>query len=213
MVKLKLKPPAGAYALSQPGTPGTTNSPTRTPTTPIVPKIRLKPPTASTPLAPRATKVTKPRKPKLRLTTSEPTAAALYDHATNLPVKTPKLKLKTNGVPRPRKRHFEPGLGYDSEASDREDDPAIEEQFILRMAPGDDCEYLRQVIEERKLDTTTDVFVKFKDQRKAVVGVRGNLYAALLVDLPCIVESSKSLDKKHIFKTADICQVLICALL
>lgn len=110
---------------------------------------------------------------------------------------------------RPKKRHFEPGLGYDSEASDREEDPAIEEQFILRMKPGPDCEYLREVIDSRQLDNTTDVWFKFKDHRRAVVCVRGNLYAALLVDLPCIVESSKTMDKKAIFKTGDICQMLL----
>jgi len=125
---------------------------------------------------------------------------------TPITLKTPKLKLKANGA-RPKKRHFEPGLGYDSEASDREDDPAIEEQFILRMKPGPDCDYLRHVIEMKQLDQNTDVWMKFKDNRKAVVSVRGNLYSALLVDLPCIVESSKTLDKKAIFKTADICQV------
>lgn len=110
---------------------------------------------------------------------------------------------------RPKKRHFEPGLGYDSEASDREEDPAIEEQFILRMKPGPDCEYLREVIDSRQLDNTADVWFKFKDHRRAVVCVRGNLYAALLVDLPCIVESSKTMDKKAIFKTGDICQMLL----
>lgn len=116
------------------------------------------------------------------------------------------MKLKANGV-RPKRRHFESGLGYDSEASDREEDPAIEEQFILRMKPGPDCDYLRQVIEARELNQTTNVWMKFKDNRKAVVCVNGNLYAALLVDLPCIVESSKTMDKKTIFKTADISQV------
>jgi transcription initiation factor TFIID subunit 7 len=32
--------------------------------------------------------------------------------------------------------------GYDSEASDREDDSTIEEGLILQMSLGDDCEYL-----------------------------------------------------------------------
>lgn len=33
---------------------------------------------------------------------------------------------------------------------------------------------------------------------------------AKLVDLPCIVESYKSIDGAHLFKTADISQMLIC---
>jgi len=31
--------------------------------------------------------------------------------------------------------------------------------------------------------------------------------AAKLVDLPCIIESLKTIDKKTFYKTADICQV------
>ncbi len=34
-----------------------------------------------------------------------------------------------------------------------------------------------------------------------------NLYPAKLVDLPCILESQKTLDNKHMFKVSDICQV------
>jgi TATA-binding protein-associated factor Taf7 len=34
-----------------------------------------------------------------------------------------------------------------------------------------------------------------------------HLYPAKLVDLPCILESQKTLDNKHMFKVGDICQV------
>ena len=34
-----------------------------------------------------------------------------------------------------------------------------------------------------------------------------SLYSAKLVDLPCVVESQKTLDNKQMFKVADICQV------
>lgn len=51
------------------------------------------------------------------------------------------------------------GLGYDSEASDREDDPAIEEQIILRCRPGEDAEYLRGCLERKEVP---DVMIKFK---------------------------------------------------
>lgn len=47
------------------------------------------------------------------------------------------------------------------------------------------------------------------DARRAVVRIRKTLYSAKLVDLPTIIESSKTLDKKSIYKTADICQMLI----
>jgi transcription initiation factor TFIID subunit 7 len=57
------------------------------------------------------------------------------------------IKAKVKGKP-PRRP---PGEGYDSEASDREEDPYIEEEFVLRMVPGGDCEYLRNAIAEKKI--------------------------------------------------------------
>ncbi|KAK6336329.1 hypothetical protein TWF696_001890 [Orbilia brochopaga] len=126
-------------------------------------------------------------------------------------VKTPIIKLKSSASrPVAVKRSVPIGCGYDSEASDREEDPAIEEQFILRMPPGEDCEYLRSEIEKKDFGKSTDVWFKFKDDRRAIVSVRGRMYSATLVDLPCIIESNKTIDKgKNIFKTADISQMLL----
>lgn len=102
------------------------------------------------------------------------------------------------------------GVGYDDEASDTELDPSIEEQFILRMAPGADCEWLRQAIDERKIQSG-DIGIKAltREGRRAVLKVRNNTYAAALVDLPCIVEGMKSWDKRGWYKSADICQMLL----
>jgi transcription initiation factor TFIID subunit 7 len=130
----------------------------------------------------------------------------------NLGPKTPTvLKAKFKGRP-PRRP---PGEGYDSEASDRELDPVIEEEFVLRMIPGEDCDYLRRMIEERKIGIArkeggADVQMKFvhPEGRRAVVTIRGHHYAATLVDLPCIIEGMKSWDKKGWYKSADICQML-----
>jgi transcription initiation factor TFIID subunit 7 len=126
--------------------------------------------------------------------------------------KTPTvLKAKFKG--KPPKRPF--GEGYDSEASDREEDPVIEEEFVLRMIPGDDCEYLRRMIEEKKIglgrrEGGADIQMKFihPEGRRAVVTIRGRHYAASLVDLPCVIEGMKSWDKKGWYKSADICQML-----
>lgn len=30
------------------------------------------------------------------------------------------------------------------------------------------------------------------------------------MDLPCVIESFKTIDKKTVYKTADVCQMLIC---
>lgn len=109
-------------------------------------------------------------------------------------------------------------MGYDSEASDRENDPAIEEDFILRMAGAGDsqCEYLSRAIDERKIGVpTAQGGVSFSLQflhphgRRALVKVDKQRYAATLVDLPCIIEGHKSWDRKTWYKGADICQMLL----
>lgn len=124
---------------------------------------------------------------------------------------TPFIRLKGRGRPPVRPL----GVGYDSEASDREEDPAIEEEFILRMMPGEDCDYLRQAVTERRFGVRSeggaDVRMRFlqSDGRRAVVSIQGRHYAASLVDLPCIVEGTKSWDRRSWWKAADICQMLL----
>ncbi|PLB50979.1 hypothetical protein P170DRAFT_446152 [Aspergillus steynii IBT 23096] len=102
------------------------------------------------------------------------------------------------------------GVGYDSEASDGETDPAIEEQFILRMPPGDDCDYLQKLIKEQGFNKSDFSFKPLtRDGRRAVIKVRDQQYAASLVDLPSIVEGMKSWDRRGWYKSADICQMLL----
>ncbi|XP_060148095.1 transcription initiation factor TFIID subunit 7-like isoform X2 [Globicephala melas] len=48
------------------------------------------------------------------------------------------------------------------------------------------------------------------DGRHAVVGVEDVSLSAKLVDLPCVVESLKTLDKTTFYKMADISQMLVC---
>jgi transcription initiation factor TFIID subunit 7 len=128
---------------------------------------------------------------------------------------TPRLKVKALGKPPARPM----GVGYDSEADEVEIDPAIENQFILRMEPGEDCEYLREAIAtssikpkgDEKRAAGPDIWMRFFDKqgRRGVVSIRGNLYATSLLDLPCVIEGMKSWDKRGFFKTADICQILL----
>ena len=135
----------------------------------------------------------------------------------------PKLKLKLSD----KAASQAPGtsfLGqYDRELDSDDEDLVFEEQFILRMPPGEDCEKLRKAIASREVGD--DVWFKFKgaclvhkttysfilsmtpDSRRAVFHVGHNLHSAKLVDLPCIVESQKTVDNKQMFKVADICQV------
>ncbi|KAF8969845.1 TAFII55 protein conserved region-domain-containing protein [Flammula alnicola] len=96
---------------------------------------------------------------------------------------------------------------YDRELDSDDEDLAFEEQFILRMPPGEDCEKLRKAIASREVGN--DVWFKFKDSRRAVFHIGNNMYSAKLVDLPCVMESQKTLDNKQMFKVADICQMLV----
>lgn len=93
--------------------------------------------------------------------------------------------------------------------SDPDEPVAFEEQFILKMPPGADCERLRELVEKRKeIDCASEnVCMKFKDSRRGVFNIGKKMFGMKLVDLPCIVESQKTFDNKHVFKVADICQV------
>ncbi|KAJ5953010.1 TAFII55 protein conserved region [Penicillium vulpinum] len=102
------------------------------------------------------------------------------------------------------------GVGYDSEASDTENDPAIEEQFILRMLPGEDCEHIKKLMNDKTFKSSEFGLKPLtREGRRAIVKVRDHQYAAALVDLPCIIEGMKSWDRRGWYKSADICQMLL----
>ncbi|KAG0152220.1 hypothetical protein CROQUDRAFT_650315 [Cronartium quercuum f. sp. fusiforme G11] len=101
--------------------------------------------------------------------------------------------------------------GFERELDSDPDEPiAFEEQFILKMPPGPDCEKLRGLVDGRKdIDCETEnLFFKFKDSRRGVFNIGKRMYGMKLVDLPCIIESQKTFDNKHVFKVADICQMI-----
>ncbi|KAG0671564.1 transcription initiation factor TFIID subunit 7 [Maudiozyma exigua] len=113
-------------------------------------------------------------------------------------VKTPRLRLKPIRVP---------GDGYDSEASDIEDDPLIESGIILRVQPDIQVEFIRNSIESGDY---SGISIKWKADRHAVVTINDVMYGAILVDLPTIVEVNKSVDRKNLVKTLDVDQMLLC---
>jgi len=154
--------------------------------------------------------VARPHK-KLKLSIGNPSTVG----PTSAAPKTPgtvilKTKLKGRLPPRPQ------GVGYDSEASDREEDPAIEEQFVIRMIPGPDCDYLRDCVIGKKFGIPksqggADIYMRFfhENGRRGIIKIKDKIYATTLVDLPCIVEGMKSWDKRGWWKSADICQLLL----
>lgn len=198
MIKIKLKPekrsPTASPEKRKSKKRRTEESPAPATSSPSL-SIKLK--------APKKEKESKPRL-SLKLGTAK------KESGTPGPMTTTK-----NGkiVPRIRvKAAREPGQGYDSEAPDKEDDPLIEEGLILRFPPvskrgRDDLAYLREAVDKQDY---SNVVIRFKDSRRAVVSVRGRHYAAKLVDLPAIVEAQKTFDRgKNMFKCLDVCQMLL----
>lgn len=49
-----------------------------------------------------------------------------------------------------------------------------------------------------------------QDMRNGIVRFDGWVLPSKLFDLPTIIESHKTLDNKNFYKTADICQMMIC---
>jgi transcription initiation factor TFIID subunit 7 len=151
----------------------------------------------------------KPKKPKITIKKKKRPAdeAVPEEPPASQPAAGPKrLKLNPSKKPglqsiRIKNKGLVPnrpvGVGYDSEASDTEIDPAIEEQFILRLLPGEDCEYLQRAIAERRFDRSEFSFKPLtREGRRAVLKIRDKQYAAALVDLPCIIEGMKSWDRR-----------------
>lgn len=97
--------------------------------------------------------------------------------------------------------------------SDTEEPLVFEESFILRMPIPTNLEQttelqrFTEMVKKREPMDEKDVWFKFLDSRRAVFNLGQTLYNAKLVDLPCLVESQKTIDGKHMFKTADISQV------
>ncbi|KAF2030055.1 hypothetical protein EK21DRAFT_66531 [Setomelanomma holmii] len=134
--------------------------------------------------------------------------------APSAPQRSSTAILKVKGAGKPPVRPY--GVGYDSEADEAEQDPAIESQFILRMIPGPDCDLLRKAIEEKKIGQSVHqggpgVYFRFFDRegRRAMVTIQGRNYAASMIELPTVIETMKSWNKKDWVKTADVCQMLL----
>ncbi|KAK0499749.1 TAFII55 protein conserved region-domain-containing protein [Armillaria luteobubalina] len=150
-----------------------------------------------------------------RLRTTSAAARAAMDAANERTTRStsvknkppPKLKLKLSE----KAAAQAPGMSflgqYDRELDSDDEELAFEEQFILRMPAGEDCEKLRKMVAARELPN--DVWFKFKDSRRGVLHIGNSTYTSKLVDLPCIIESQKTLDNKQMFKVADICQMLV----
>ncbi|XP_077001341.1 transcription initiation factor TFIID subunit 7-like isoform X2 [Tamandua tetradactyla] len=98
------------------------------------------------------------------------------------------------------------------EMSKSQDEPPheLENQFILRL-PQAYASTLRQLVRSGSVTSKDKLKIDlYPDGRHAVVVIEDVSLTAKLVDLPCVIESLKTLDKKTFYKTADISQMLVC---
>lgn len=86
----------------------------------------------------------------------------------------------------------------------------VENQFILRM-PSGPAAALKSVVASGVLNLKDRLSIQIEnDMRHGTVRFDNWILPTKIVDLPCIIESHKTLDKKNFYKTADICQMMVC---
>lgn len=85
----------------------------------------------------------------------------------------------------------------------------LESQFILRLPPVPAASLRATVASGVSLKDRLNIQVE-PDMRHGKVRFDGWSLPAKIVDLPTVIESHKTLDKKNFYKTADICQMMIC---
>ncbi|XP_003135286.2 transcription initiation factor TFIID subunit 7-like isoform X2 [Sus scrofa] len=102
-------------------------------------------------------------------------------------------------------------LPEEKEMSKSQDEPPheLENQFILRL-PLEHASTVRKMVHSGRAMKDKLKIDLSSDGRHAVVEVENVPLAAKLVDLPCVIGSLKTLDKKTFYKTADISQMLVC---
>ncbi|XP_075810788.1 transcription initiation factor TFIID subunit 7-like isoform X2 [Microtus pennsylvanicus] len=87
----------------------------------------------------------------------------------------------------------------------------LESQFILRLPP-EHASALREIIRSGSASTREKLKMDLSpDTRHAVVQVDNVSLSARVVDLPCVIGSLKTHDRKTFYHTADISQMLVCS--
>lgn len=82
---------------------------------------------------------------------------------------------------------------------------------LIRSCSQEPAKILREAVREGANNLKDRLTVKLEnDMRYGEVRLDHWLLHAKVVDLPTIIESLKSIDNKSFYKTADVCQLLIC---
>lgn len=85
----------------------------------------------------------------------------------------------------------------------------LESQFIMRL-PEEPAKALRDVLKSGENIKNRLTIQMDNDMRHGEVRFDHWLLHSKIVDLPTIVESLKTIDRKSVYKSADICQMMIC---
>ncbi|XP_074133146.1 transcription initiation factor TFIID subunit 7-like isoform X1 [Sminthopsis crassicaudata] len=95
-------------------------------------------------------------------------------------------------------------------SKNKEDPPhELESQFILRLPP-EYASTVRRAVQSGSVSLKDKLTIELHpDGRHGIVRVDRVPLASKLVDLPCVIGSLKTIDKKTFYKTADICQMLV----
>jgi transcription initiation factor TFIID subunit 7 len=81
----------------------------------------------------------------------------------------------------------------------------MEEQFVVRVP-----ERIRAAVgEEVRKDSPSKMSIKMLSSREGLLTYEGKTYSGWLVDLPCIVESHKTVDNRQFVKVCDISKIFI----
>ena len=84
---------------------------------------------------------------------------------------------------------------------------AIEEQFVIRF-PDDLAEKIRAELEASQVPS--DLKITFTDARNAQIAIGNRHFHGILLDLPTLVESFRTVDTTQYVKIADISKLLLC---
>ncbi|KAI4819348.1 hypothetical protein KUCAC02_004599 [Chaenocephalus aceratus] len=95
-------------------------------------------------------------------------------------------------------------------SKNKEDAPyELESQFVLRL-PSEYASTVRRIAQSSSQNIKDRLTIELHpDGRHGIVRVDRVPLACKLVDLPCMIESLKTVDKKTFYKTADVCQMLV----
>lgn len=85
----------------------------------------------------------------------------------------------------------------------------LESQFILKL-PEEPAKALRDIVKSGENLKNRLMIQIDDDMRNGQVRLDNWFMHAKIVDLPTVIESLKTIDNKSFYKTADICQMMVC---